>query len=832
MGFLEDSVRDIKYSLKTFLRSPGFSLAVVTSLALGIGANTAIFTVLYGVLLKPLPYADEDTLVALWQTTLGNEPGPVVQSSSARSRTSWRGDLDGGRRVPELSPGDFADIRAHSSLLDTVVAAAPFTFTLTGGSEPATLQAWRVTRGFFGLLKVTALHGRTFQDDEYSPGNTNRVVIIAHDLWRNRYGGDPDFVGREIVLNGEAHTVIGVMPRDFQLPVGGYWGRTDLWAPNPETAGYSSTRASSFFPAMARLRPGATIEQVQGDLARLAAGLAAQHPATNRNRSFIVVPLREHLAGTLRSSLLILFGAVVLFFLVACLNVANLLLVRSTSRRRELAVRLALGAGRGRIVRQLMAESAVLVAVGTAAGIAMAYATLPVLLALNPATSPLFDQVRISGPVLVFSSALGGLAVLIFGTGPAFRLASAGSAHDLTLRASAVGDGVKPRRVRNALVTGQIALAIMLLVGAAFTIGTFWNLLRVDPGFTPRRLLSLQLNLVNHVRPEARAAFVRETIDNLQALPGVTRASAVSNMPFHDTPVEYRDAVRIQGRPAEEPDKPLHTVVTAGYFETMGTALRSGRFPNALDTDRSQPVIVINETMARRSWPGQNPLGSRVTLGYPANNTAEVVGVVADVKRWDLSASPSAEVYIPHAQVPVALVTLVVRTEGESGPLLPEVRALVRARLPSMPLGVVSPVDDLIFASLTSERFAALLFGAFGAIGLLLAGVGLYGVMSFNVAARQAEIGLRIALGSERTTIFRMILFEGLSLWTVGSVVGVAVAAASSRLLSSMIFGMRITDVSTYTIVVGTMAFVTFLASMVPAYRAASNDPIKALKHD
>jgi predicted permease len=840
LTLLEQTIGDVRYGARSLLRTPGFVITVVLTLALGIGANTAIFSVVYGVLWKPLPLNDSDRVAALWMarpaaSSSGSPTGPMP-ASSRRTRTGWQGEISDGRVAPELAPADFVDIRAQSRVFERVAGAAPWGFVLTGEGEPVRLRGWQVSRGFFETAGVGALLGRTFVPEDHFPG-AKRIIVLSYRAWNTYFGGDPQVVGAAVRLDDVRSNIVGVMPEGFDLPVGGYYSAVDMWTPQPDNAPALRGRESAYWPVMVRLAPGARWEQAQQELDGIGARLAELYPLTNSSRRFRAVPIREHLVGTLRSAVLVMAGAVALVLLTACANVACLLLMRRSQRRRELAVRLALGAGRGRIARQLMMEHAMLAVAGTVLGVALAYGLIPMLLALNPATSPLFSEVRLDRAALIFSLVLCAVTAILFGLAPALRFASSESWRGLELGTPSVGENRRAQRIRGVLVVSQIGLSVALLAGAGLLARTFDNLLSIDPGLRTEHILSAQASFFGAVRDDpASVAVVRDMIAKMRSLPGVVEAAGVSNLPMHDTPVDYRGPFSIENQPAS-PGQPvrqcLNTIVTPGYFQTAGIALESGRFFDEHDLAGAERVIVINRTMARL-WRGENPLGAKVRLaGFPVNGAiATVVGVARDVVHTRPDADPEPEAYLPHAQVPVRLMTFVLRTSVDSAALAPPVRNILREALPTLPVGQIETMEHFRSESLRPERFNAIVLGAFAGSALLLAAIGLYGVIGYLVALRIPEFGLRFALGAQRSDILQSVFVQGLTLVGAGIVLGLALAFVGNRMLSSMLFRVGLNDPVTYVAISGVTIAVACLACLIPARRASLVDPVSALRNE
>ncbi|MGH9772383.1 MAG: ABC transporter permease [Candidatus Acidiferrales bacterium] len=840
--WLEGFGRDLRLAARSLARNKGFTTVALLTIALGIGANTAIFEGVYGVLMKPLPYAHANRLVAVWMkppagskesVSTGLEP-----TSSERRRTGWEGELGNGKDVPELSPADFADIRAQAKAFDQVAGADPYTYTLTNIRNPAKLRAFRVSRGFFTMAYVKPLLGRTLLPRDHTANGDTHVAVLSAAGWRKYFDANPKIVGQTIHLNRQAYTVVGVMPPSFQLPVGGYWTGVDLWTPIPETAASFQGRRSAYWPVIARLAPGVTPAETQADLATIGSNLAAQYPRSNRTRSFCAVPLRKAMAGVLRPVLLILQAAAGLLLLIALANAASLISVRAVSRQREMAIRTALGASAGKVARHLMSENLILVFGGAVLGVAIACGFVPLLVSLSPRVTPLFSSVDVNmnGAGVAFAGCLAGIFLLLFAFGPVRRLIRSRQTSRLDLTARGSGEKREARRLRKFLVVGQIAFSVMLLAGAGLLLRTLTNLLEIDPGFRTEHILSAQVNLYGTAHTDAQGlAITKQILTRLRTLPGVTSVAAVSNLPLQDTPVDYRSPIQVEGRP-QAPGAPvhkvLHTIVTLNYFKAMGIALRSGRRFHPFDTAKSPRVAIVSEATVQRYWPGGNPIGSKVTLGYPVNGPATVVGVVEDVKHHLPDANPEPEVYVLDAQVPSRLMTFVVHTAGEAAALSSPVRGILRQALPGSPLGTIATMRHFRAEAFRPEWFSTFLLNAVAWAALLLASVGLFGAMNYAVAVQRREIAVRMALGAQRSDVVRRVLRQGLVLTIAGVAAGIVAALYATRFLTAMLFGITPGDPLTYVGIAVLLTTVALLASAVPAYAASRVDPMTTLRLD
>ena len=801
---------DIRYSARSLARSPGFSACAVLTLALGIGANTAIFSVVHGVLLEKLPYEDEERLVTLHQTNVAR-----------------------GIAREELSPANFLDLREQSRSFAAIAAADPYSHSYFAEGEPELFQSWLVTRGFFEIFGVPAFVGRTFIEEEYEPGSDD-VVVLSHALWQRRFGSDPGIVGRALPLRGRTFTVVGVMPPEFQYPAYDNQPR-DLWAPSSEPGYYRNQRQGGWLPVVARLQPGVSIEQARAEANAIGQRLAEEFPNANAGKTFEVIPLREELAGTVRPALLTFLGAVALVLLIACANVANLVLVRGRGRLGEIAVRSALGARRGRVLRLFAVEHLLLALCGGLGGVILAHFGLQALLALAPDTTPLFARVQIDASALAFAFGVSCFAAVAFGVGPALTFSARSPSRSLAPVSRRIGPSRQARRSSDALVVVQVALALTLLSSVGLLSRSFWNLMQVDPGFRTDGILSLQVNVYSSISGDrARADFFRTAVERLGAEPGLADAAAVSNLPFHTSPVDFRSPISIQGRPVPQgqSEEVFHTVVTGGYFRLMGIPLVSGRTFQRSDATDGPRVAVINREMADRYWPGEDPVGSRVSIGYPGSGVAEVIGVVGNVKPRSLESDPQPEIYLPHAQTPVALMTFVARTSGDPAILADSAKAALREVEPRLLFTQVATLDDFFDESLRERRFSLTVLGVFAMTALALACVGLYGLVSYRVASRQAEIGVRMAMGARAGDVVGMVIREHGRVIFAGVALGLGLAAVSMRLLDSMLFELDPLDPLSLAAAAAVMIVVGLAAAFLPARRAARIEPVEALRHE
>ncbi|HYM11188.1 MAG TPA: ABC transporter permease [Bryobacterales bacterium] len=813
-------IQDFRFALRTLMKTPRFTAAAAITLALGIGANTAIFSVVEAVLLRPLPYRDPSRLV-------------VVMESSVRH----------GGSIP-AAPANFFDWRQQSTVFDSIAAAEAWggTFTVPQGQpgRPEQIPGLHVTTDLFGALGVPPLLGRTFSAEDGLPGN-RRVLVLSYRLWQRRFGGDPSVIGKTIQLTGENYTVLGVMPPGFRFAP--FWQtEAEFWAPLDYTPAREHDRRGNSLRVFARLKPGVTLEQARSEMRGIARRLEQQYPRTNTDSTARVTPLQEMTVGSVRPALLILAGAVAFILLIACANVANLMLARATARRREIAVRLALGASRFRLIRQLLAESMLLAVAGGATGLLLAWWGIHALIATTPDIArfglPRQQGIGIDGTVLAFTCLLSLATGVMFGFAPALQ------ASKTDLNASLKEGGRAPMggartRLRSALVVSEIALASMLLAGAGLLIRSFQKLHSIDPGFRPRNVLTLAVSAAGspHAGVVQRAAFYHRLVEQAAAIPGVQSASAVNHIPLAGD--LWTNDFTIEGRPAPRPGSEpsaVYRVVLPDYFRTMGIALLEGRDFTERDTGNAPAVILINQALARRFWPGEDPLGKRMKLGGADSQSSwlTIVGVVRDVKQWGWADKPGNEMYLPYYQTasPQAYTTLVVRAAADPAMLVKALPAAIWSLDKDLPISGLASMEDIVSNSMWQPRFSMLLLGSFAAVALLLASVGIYGMMSYAVSQRTHEIGIRMALGARPRDVLTMVIRQGAALAAIGLALGLAGSLVLTRLLSSLLYQVSTTDPPTFAAISALLAAVALAASYLPARGATKVDPLAALRYE
>jgi len=805
------AVRDARYALRGMARTPGFTAAAVLALALGIGASVAIFSVVRAILLRPLPYGRPDALVVIFHR--GQNP---------------------------VAPANFLDWKRESRSIGDMGAAEYWVPNLTGAGEPESVQALRVTAGLLPMLGVAPRLGRLFLPGEDEPGR-DRVAILGDGLWRRRFGADPAVVGRTIALDGEKYEIVGVMPAGFDFPI--FWARNrELWVPlalGPRAA----SRTSFSLRAFGRLTPGATLAGARAEMSAITSDLERRFPGTNRN--VMVTSLAEAVVGDVRPALLVLTGAVALLLLIACANVAHMLLARGAARRRELALRSALGATRGRVVRQFLTESLVLSLAGGAAGVALAAGAVRGLAALAPAFLPRVEAVSLDGGVLLFAFALAVATGALFGLVPALQTSRFEVAAALREgeRGSSSGGASGMRRV---LVASEFALALLLLVGAGLLGRSFVRLRAVDPGFNPAGVLTMTVSVAgtSHADPAKRAIFYERLLEAARGVPGIASAGMINHLPLAGDIWAF--PYEVEGRPEAPPGEGLsatYRVVMPGYFATMGIPLRAGRDIRLTDRSDAPGVVIVNESLARHDWPGENAIGKRISFDA-ANGApiwATVVGVVPDVMRWHWTDGPSPEAYVPYLQEKNYLerpgshflyMTLVVRTPGDPAAVAASLRRAVAVVEPAATVSEVQTMRRVVDDATADTRFYLVLFGVFAAAAAALAGIGIFGVVSYAVARRTREFGIRMALGAGRRDLIAMVLGESMRVALAGAGAGVLGALALTGLMRRLLYGVEARDPLTIAGVGLALVGVALVASWLPARRASRVDPRTALQSE
>ncbi|HEV8428826.1 MAG TPA: ABC transporter permease [Pyrinomonadaceae bacterium] len=804
VGRIEDVLRDVTYSLRVLLKSYGFTIVVVLTLALGIGANTAIFSFANGILLRPLPYPQSDRLVVLDEMALKQ-----------------------GISIGVAYP-NFLDWREQNRVFEGVATHyGTSRFSMTLGGQPTEIRGSRVSYGLFEVLHVWPLLGRTFTLSEDRPEEDN-VVILGYDLWQRNFGGDSKIIGQKVVVSSRSRTVIGVMPRGFRFPEA-----SDLWVPLAFTTKIY-TRNDHGLEAIARLKDGVSVAQAQTEMNNLALRIKEQNPVTNEGLGVSTTSLHDNLSGNYRDGLLILLGVVGCVLLVACVNVANLMLARATARQKEFALRAALGASRWRIMRQLILESLLLALAGGILGFVLSIWALRLLLTAIPIDLPFWMNFSLDLRVLGFTLAITLLTGLIFGVVPALQT----SRVDLndTLKEGGRGNSGLRSRARNLLVVAEIAMSLVLLVGAGLMVQSFLRLRQVNIGLNTKNVLTATLVLPRPKYDEDQsAAFFKQLMQQVQSLPGVESASATKTLPLAGN--TWGRGITVEGFPvasAGQAAEVQHTVVTPGYFRTMGISLMAGRDFNDSDAKGAPDVTIIDERLARQYWPNESALGKRVRFGPPADNEPwhTIVGVVSAVRHQRVQEETRPSVYMPHQKIPVTGLTLVARTSSNPHDFVAALRREVAQLDRDLPISEVATMDEVVSESIWQPRLYAMLFAVFASGALLLALIGIYGVMAFLVQARTHEIGIRMALGASARDVFRLIVGRGMKLTAVGVVIGVGGAIALTRLMHSLLFNTSATDPFTFVLISLLLSLAALLACYIPARRAAKVDPLIALRYE
>jgi putative ABC transport system permease protein len=810
-NMIADLWQDLRYGARMLLKRPGFSLIIVITLALGIGVNTAIFSVVYAVLLRPLPYEASEKLMALY--------------SMRPQRNSFRG---------AVSAPDFLDWRAQNKVFDAMSAYAGGGYTLTGSELPERFNGLRVSANFFQVLRVKPLLGRAFLPEEEEAGR-NRVVVLSYGLWQRRFGADPNLLGKGVSLNGESYAVVGVLPPDFRF------APAELYTPLTFASEDVSdlARGSHFLQVIARLRAGTTVAQAKTEMENLSRQIEQQHPVTNTGKYSYVIPYQQDQVGDIRLSLLVLLGAVSFVLLIACANVANLLLARAASRQRELAVRSALGAGRWRIVRQLLTESLILSLLGGGLGLLLAHWGVNVLVRAVPRNiadfTPGWQQIGVNSQVLAFTLLISLLTGLVFGLVPALQV----SKPDLTDALKEGGKnsaGLKRQRARNVLVVAEIALALVLLIGAGLLIKSFQQLQQVTLGFNPSQVLvaNVSIGSTKYRETPQQLNFFQQVLQRVEHLPGVTAAATVNSPPFGGG----GDRVfTIAGQPEPAPDAipgADYRVISPQYFRTLEIPLINGRVFTEQDGADAPRVVIINEVLARRFFPNEDPLGKQIKLGryVEVNPLHTIVGIVGNIKHRGLAAEFAPEFYYPYAQMPVRSSAIVARTQGDPLSATAAVRSAVLEVDKEQPITNPRTMEMAIYNSVTQQRLNMILLGIFGMLALLLASVGIYGVMAYTVTQRTHELGIRLALGAQRRDVLGLIITQGMKLALSGVALGLLVAFALTRLIEKLLFGVDTTDPLTFAVFAVVLLLVALLACWAPARRATRVDPLIALRHE
>ena len=808
---METLLKDIRYGVRGLWKRPGFTVVAVLTLALGIGANTAIFSVVNAVLLRPLQFRDPDRLVIIWEDA---------------------GFLGFPRNTP--APANYVDWKNQSQSFEDVAATVEQTFNLTGDGNPERVAAYAVTANFFPLFGVPPAVGRGFTPDDDRPG-AHKVAVLSHELWQTRYGSDSQIINRDIQLDGEKYTVVGVMPAGFQF----FESDVRLWVPAAFTAEQLASRGNHYLKVVARMKAGVTLKQAQADISAVMARIAKDHPDETFNGKVgaLVMPLREEYTGDVRGSLFVLLVAVAFVLLIACANVAGLLLARAVGRRREIALRVALGASRTRVVRQLLTESLLLSAAAGILGSVLAYFSFAFLQKLIPEQMALLTTLKLDTRILVFTLGLSIVTGIVFGLVPALQSAKVDLNNALKQSTRVTSSG----RLRSALIVFEVALSIVLLVGAGLLIQTLFRLFNQYDVLKPEQVLTVRTVLPRAKYKELpqRIGFYEQVLDRVEHLPGVIAAGYSTSIPLiwkGGTSGFFPEGIK-DPLPGMAYDA-NHREVTANYLQTMNIALREGRYFTDHDNEKSMPVAIINETMARQYWPGQNALGRRFKLGDPADNVPwiQIIGIVADVRQMGLDEPVKAEMYFPYQQQTQYDFynprDLAIRTSGDTTSLVGAVRQIVYEVDPDQPVSNVATMADVLGVEAAQRRMGMIMLVAFAGLALLLASLGIYGVLAYFVTQHTNEIGVRMAVGASPLNILALVLRKGMGLTLLGVGIGLAASFVLTRLMSSLLFGVKASDPITFVSVPLVLAVVALIACLIPARRAMKVDPMIALRYE
>jgi putative ABC transport system permease protein len=800
---MDTLLQDIRYSIRTLIKNPAFTGVAVLALGLGIGANTAIFSVVNAVLLRPLPFEQSNRLVMVWEKR-----------------------LQLGRIRNTVSPPDFNDWRAQNQVFEDMAAYAGQGFNLGSTAEPERIQGAGVSPSLFSVLRAQPRIGRVFESEEDKP-SSDRVAIISSGLWQRSFASDPNIVGKTITLNDKAYSVVGVMPADFVFPN----RRAEIWVPLILSPDDAANRGGHSLTVVARLKDGITIQRAQNEMDAIAAQLEKQYQV-NTGHGVNVFSLYDEAVGEARPALLVLLGAVAFVLLIACANVANLLFAKSAVRQKEIAIRTALGAGRSRLVRQLLTESVVLSITGGVVGLLLAVWGLSALLAIGENSIPRVKEIKLDLPVLAFSLLISVATGLLFGLLPALQASKPDLNTTLKEGSRGASGGIKSNRTRSVFVIGEVAVCLVLLIGAGLMIKSFDRLLSVSPGFNPENALAVNVALSGSRYRDAAGVsnFYQQALERLSAVPGVKSAAVVTALPMNGNfGSRY---FGIEGRPPQPPGQGFNAntnIATPGYFATMNIPLLDGRDFDARDVKGAPDVVIINQEAVRRYWPDENPIGQRLTVEQRART---IIGVVGNVKQSGLDIETRPEMFWPYYQLPVPFGTFVVRTTGDPVGLISSVRSAMHGVDRDLPLYGMKTVDDVIAESVAPQRLNMLLLGIFAGLALVLAAVGLYGVISYSVSQRTREIGIRMALGASQKSVLRLVVSQGISLALIGVAIGVTASLFLTKLMATLLFGVSVTDPITFVAISLLLIGVTTVASIVPARRAMKVDPMVALRYE
>ena len=813
---------DLRYGIRMLFKNPGFTAVAILSLAIGIGASSAIFSVTNALLLRPLAYTDADRLVILWNRS----PGLNIAQD-------W------------FSPGQYLDVKTQNQVFEQVAITIGASFNLTGQATPEHVDGARVSASLFPMLGAQAMFGRVLLPEEDEPGKP-LTVILSHGFWQRRFGSDHEVLGKTLILNGNSFTIVGVMPADFSLnkevmPAVNAIENADLLLPLPMSESARTNRGNEDFNIFARLKQGVALAQAQAEMDVIADRMKQQYPdhyPANGGLTISVVPLLEQVVGDIGQALPILFGAVGFVLLIACANVANLLLARATVRQKEMAIRASLGASRLRIAQQLLTESVALALMGGLAGLGIALLAVKALRVFGPENIPRLNEVGIDGRVLVFTCLVALLTGVIFGLAPALRSSRLDLNESLKEGGRNSGGGASGRthqRLRKLLVISEVALSVILLIGAGLLIRSYQRILDANPGFNPRNLLSMRLSLPasKYATPDSITAFYQRVADSIKELPGVESVGNSYSLPMSSVALAW-EPISIEGYVPQTADETIISnvrIVSPDYFHAMGIGLVEGRLFTEHDRRGEMESVIVNEAFAERFWPNENPLGKRLQRGK-AGPLRTVVGIIHDAKEYSMEKEPPIAVYYPSGQISPRNMFLLVRTTPDPQQMTPAILKEIQTLDPELPAFDVSTMEERLSDSLSRRRFSMLLLGVFAVIALILATIGIYGVLAYSVNQRTHEIGIRMALGAQPGNILKLVIGQALIMVSLGTVMGLAGALALTRVLSSLLYGISATDRLTFVITPLLLGSIALLASYIPARRAARVTPMVALRHE
>jgi len=814
---VDNLIRDIRYATRTLRKNPGFTVFAVIILALGIGVNTAIFSVANAILFRSLPFTDPERIVMVW------ENNPHLQL--------------GVDKLP-ASAADFLDWRDQNKVFQDIAAFATFSFSFTDGDTPEKIDSALCSSGFFNVLGTPPAKGRTFVPGEDKAGN-NHVVVISDNFWRRRFGADPNILGKTLTLTGEKYTVIGIMPPGFDFPQNaafpnlGFTKQTELWAPLVFDEATAKDRTILSFPVIARLKPGVSLPQAQADMSAIAANIDQLY---KKSKGFgtTIIELREQMVGDFRLALLVLLGTVGFVLLIACANVANLLLAWFLQRQKEFAVRTALGATRTHLIRQMLTESILLAVGGGVLGLLLAKVGTSALLALSPDNIPRVNEVGINGWVLGFTFLISLLTGVLMGLAPALQASKANMNSALKEESRGGTFSRRGRQLRNLLIVSEVGLTLVLLIGAGLLIRSLWLLQQVRLGFDPDHVLTMEMALATHKYPDnnRRAEVMKQLLQRISTVPGTEAAACATTLPL--TGSDASTFFTIEKRPTSSPqNRPLANfiLISPDFFNAMKIPLIRGRTLTAQDTDQSPPIAIINEAMAKSFWPNDDPIGQRLAMSLEGGKIQrEIVGIVGDVRSASLGTDPKPAIYVPYAQNSYELVYLAVRTRSDPLSIAAAVRQEILVVDKEQPVYDVKSMDQVIRDSSAKQNFNMFLLTIFAALALILAMVGVYGVVASSITQRRIEIGIRMALGAQPSDVLKLFLRQGMLLILIGLIVGLAAAFVLTNIMSSLLYQIKATDPPTFVMAILGLTFISFLAIYIPARRAAKLEPVIAIK--